>query len=85
MRLLTILSSVRESSSFKAYRKLHVVGLVQVSRLLDPLCHPSARLEDQGSKKIVASHWFYLSLSKRRYRREDHWVKRRRCRMKWRW
>ena len=65
MRSFTIFSSVRECSSLSASMKFQIVGLVQLTILLKPLCRPSARLEDLGSPQMVASHWFHPSLSKR--------------------
>ena len=32
-----------------------MVGLVQVTRPVNPLCHPSARFEDVGNQHMVAS------------------------------
>ena len=51
MSYFTIFSSARECCSFSASMKLQIVGTI----LLKPLCHPSARLEDQGSPQLVAS------------------------------
>ena len=65
MRCFTIFSSVRECSSLSASMKFQIFGLVQLTILLKPSCHPSARLEDLGSPQMVASHWFHPSLSKR--------------------
>ena len=38
---------------------INIVGLVQFTILLKPLCHPFARLEDLGSPQMVASHWIH--------------------------
>ena len=45
--------------------KFLIVGLVQLTILLKPLCHPSARLEDLESPQMLGSHWFHPRLSKR--------------------
>ena len=46
VRCFTIFSSVRECSSLSASIKFQIVGLVELTILLKPLCHPSASLED---------------------------------------
>ena len=48
VRCFTICSSLRECSSLIASMKFKIVGLVQLTILLKPLCHPFARLDDLG-------------------------------------
>ena len=76
MRCLTIFSSVSECSSLSASRKLQIFGLAQVTILLKPLCHPSARLEDQGSPHMVASHWFQVEEGREVYQRHVYIIRR---------
>ena len=66
MMCFAIFSSVRECSCLSASMKFQIVGLVQLTILLKPLCRPSARLEDLGNRR-----WWHPTGSIQACRRGD--------------
>ena len=64
MRCFTIFSSVRECSSLSASMKFQIVGLVQLTILLKPLCRPSAMARQVGGSRKSADGGIPLVPSK---------------------
>ena len=61
--LSVILTSVRDCSASRQSRNFQIVGFEQDSIELNPLCQPSAMLEDRRIISWDASCWFHINFS----------------------